>query len=216
MRHEIFLFDKTLDLKEINQIIKIVENIPEIELDNISIKNVSRVNGIKEYINKRIEDVSEAKKYFGEIDKIESVAFNLKVKNTKSSFSLHYNEYAFFVRGWNIEYNQNNAYVDAFVYNIKKIFRPSILDVYNSIRYMGLFVMWFISIITLAIDNQNITNIIVISQIIYILDCVLRRRKAYKRSTFFKEHKDEIILGVIFYVLGVITPYIINLAIHIR
>ena len=39
---------------------------------------------------------------------------------------------------------------------------------------------------------------------------ILKVKKAYKNNKFWENHKVDIIQNIIFYILGVVTPYIIS------
>lgn len=113
---------------------------------------------------------------------------------------------------WELTYNKKTMEVDGFVSNIRNIFKRNIFDIYKQKKFTIFWVIWTLQVtscIILKIDGI-ISYFLSILLLITMLLNALLKRKPYRNHKFIKKNKDEIILNIIFYALGVITPYILE------
>ena len=113
---------------------------------------------------------------------------------------------------WVLTYNKQDADMNSMIYNLNGIFKSNIIIrmykknrdeiiLYSSIAYMFLFCFT---------KNKPLIGIFTVLLIVGWLNRVLFRNYAYKENKFINKNKDAIILSVIFYILGVITPFLIK------
>lgn len=74
--------------------------------------------------------------------------------------------------------------------------------------------------IQISSEKEIIYTILIIIPFLILLTCVMRNdilgiKKAYKNNKFWENHKVDIIQNIIFYVLGIVTPYIISWIINL-
>lgn len=210
MKQEICLFYKTIDFNEFEEILKVIENIPNVEIENISVKNTNYKSGVKIETDEKIKTGSEATQYLKELNAAKSIEFHLCTKQSSKKFSLEYIDNAAFITGWYIKYSQNDSAIDAFIYNVKKIFKFSLWNIYSSVRFIIFIILTLFLSATVELKDLTLFYVGTIAETIVVIDLIIRRKKAYKKSYLIRRRKEDIGLDIIFYLLGVLTPYIMQ------
>ena len=113
---------------------------------------------------------------------------------------------------WELTYNKKSIEIDGLILNIKSIFRRNIIDIYKQNKHTIFWIVLAIQVTVCVIFQATgiISYILDVLLIITMLLNVFLKYKPYQSHKFIEKNKDEIILSVIFYILGVATPYAIN------
>ena len=213
----IYFSDRTLYYTEIEKLLKKLENVENVDKIVISISYKEKKKNVESEYNEVFENISNALEYIKELKKIDKIKIDFYTGN--SFIYLSYDDY--YTYGWKLEYKKENNVAKAICYILEDFFKPnSIKNIIFSnitrlwIMYCGLIAGFSIS------ANNNDTELKRNIQLLFIIlfFCLLgisiykikRRCIPYRNNKFWETHKIDIVQNIIFYILGIITPYIIS------
>lgn len=197
--------NKLKDLKNI------LDDNDEINKLIVDITIVTKTEGIKINLNKSFSSIGELIDYIekNNIDKINILSIELWYKETKKAFL----EYDRCECCWILKYDEKNNYTDSIVYNLNTFFKNRVLYLFKS-HVEDLFYFTSVMYIIIKFNFDTINDIFLLSFFviwaILFFNTIFKNRCAYWENQFFERNRDSIILSIIFYALGVITPYILQ------
>ena len=185
------------------------------EIGGISVKTIKTYRQTKS--NKIIKEdkndflsFSEFINYLdNEITYLDNMSFSFKTDEGEL-FDLEYNNYS---SKWELTYMKPTKTIDSFIFNMKNIFVISIIDMYTKMRWGLFFISWIIQVLLIyvfKINNKFTTALCLFNCAIMFVNYFIKC-KPYKYNKYLKANKANII----FFVLGVVTPYVINFIIEL-
>lgn len=210
--------NKTLNYKSFKKLFEEIEKIEDVENTTIDITFNEKDKELEKEHSKTFKNISKLLEYVKDLKKIDRIEVSFWYKNSKTS--LKYDTYDY---GWILEYSDENNATNAIRFILYNHFKPNIVKrvfLQKTIILWG--VWWGMTVLSLPIiGNENIdaqAQYITLGIVLFVLAFLiglslykfLRRTKPYINNKFWEEHKIDIIQNIIFYFLGVVTPYIIT------
>lgn len=201
---------KALKKDDMIKIFNIISNI-----DGLFVEKINTCRKIKTYRNVEFDkneflSFDDFIAYLdNDINYLDKICFNLKTDEGEE-LDLEYDD-AF--DNWELTYNKSTKTIDSFILHIKKIFKKPALDLYKKIRWIIFYIAYAIEIILVfvcKIRNKYITIYSILVLLIGITNYFLKC-KPYINNKYILRNRDNII----FYILGVLTPYIIDFIIEL-
>lgn len=212
--------NKTLNyasFKELFDRLKKVENIDKVK---IAIKYTEKKDNIKKVFKKVFDSIDEL---LQNVEKIKSIdEIEVKFYNQDVLATLTYGSRT---KGWCLSYHRENNTTNSIIYVLNSFFKPNLLkNIWSYKKYyilLGMYTIFMISVgiycehMQISSEKEIIYTILIIIPFLMLITCamsnnILGIKKAYKNNKFWENHKVDIIQNIIFYVLGVVTPYIIS------
>lgn len=200
---------KELSYSDIESISNIIKSTDSIKLYKIVSSREIKENKVLHSEERKFKNFTDFLDYLSEdIKCLDELRFIFMDKNGDEIWLL----YTGIFNKWELTYNKKTMEVDGFVSNIRNIFKRNIIDIYKQKKLTIFWIVWTLQVTACIILKINgiISYFLSISLIIAMLLNVILKRKPYRNHKFIKKNKDEIILNIIFYALGVITPYILE------
>ena len=201
---------KTLTREDIVKISDIINNIGGISLVEIKSYRQSKHNKIVEEDKNEFSSFEEFMTYLDkDISYLDELCISLKTEENEF-VDLEYDKYFY---NWEILYRKTNKTIDSLILNIRSIFKMNIIDLYKKYRwwFFGIpYIIQLILVLVLKLNNKYVNIYSLFVLLIGITNWFVKL-KPYKNNKYIKRNKDNII----FYILGVITPYIIELVIKL-
>lgn len=188
---------KELDINDNIQNMEIVtkRKIEKNKITDTDSKSFNTVNSLIEYLD---------------LDNINTIN-NIEIKiyfNNENNCSLKYDDTFHY---WELSFNEQDTNINSLIYSLKLILKNSPICIYRKYRDLLFWVLGATYIIIFAnINNLIIKSIICVAILLMIFDGIFFENLAYKNNKFWENNRDSIILSIIFYILGVVTPYAIN------
>lgn len=211
MNRKIEFSNTALNSKALNKISDLLDNNSNVKEIVIHSGRDIKENHIKFSDSQTFKSVNGLIEYIGEhnIGLLKSLDINIYYKN-KNKATLAYKEWT---NKWELSYFEQDENIDSLIYNLQPMLKNSLLKIYRQYRN---FIVVFLSvsyiILSISVDVQRfVTYIVDFIYLLYFLDVIFVKNVPYKEYKFFLRKKDDIILSVIFYILGVITPWICSL-----
>ncbi len=201
---------KTLTREDIVKISNIINNIGGISLVEIKSYRQSKHNKIVEEDKNEFSSFEEFMTYLDkDISYLDELCISLKTEENEF-VDLEYDKYFY---NWEILYRKTTKTIDSLILNIRSIFKINIIDLYKKYRwwFFGIpYIIQLILVLVLKLNNKYVNIYSLFVLLIGITNWFVKL-KPYKNNKYIKRNKDNII----FYILGVITPYIIELVIKL-
>lgn len=201
---------KTLTREDIVKISDIINNIGGISLVEIKSYRQSKHNKIVEEDKNEFSSFEEFMTYLDkDISYLDELCISLKTEENEF-VDLEYDKYFY---NWEILYRKTTKTIDSLILNIRSIFKINIIDLYKKYRwwFFGIpYIIQLILVLVLKLNNKYVNIYSLFVLLIGITNWFVKL-KPYKNNKYIKRNKDNII----FYILGVITPYIIELVIKL-
>lgn len=201
---------KTLTREDIVKISDIINNIGGISLVEIKSYRQSKHNKIVEEDKNEFSSFEEFMTYLDkDISYLDELCISLKTEENEF-VDLEYDKYFY---NWEILYRKTTKTIDSLILNIRSIFKMNIIDLYKKYRwwFFGIpYIIQLILVLVLKLNNKYVNIYSLFVLLIGITNWFVKL-KPYKNNKYIKRNKDNII----FYILGVITPYIIELVIKL-
>lgn len=211
MNRKIEFSNTALNSKSLNKISNLLDNNSNIKEIILYSSRDMKENHIKFSDSQTFNSVSELINYIdtNSISLLKSLEINIYYKN-KNKATLVYEDWT---HKWELSYHEQDENIDSLVYNLQPLLRNSAFKIYRQYRRI---IILFISIshIILSFSYDIPKYIVYILDLIYFgyfVDLFFVKNVPYREYKFFQRKKDDIILSIIFYVLGVITPCIWSL-----
>lgn len=205
---------KTLKYKDVITLSEIIKNTINIKITYIYISRKLKTSTFTKIDEQNFKNFEELINYLdnNNVKYLDQFRIDLVVEEDNYG-SLKFDIYS---DKWYLSYEKESIIYEGLISRLKKIFNINLIDVYVPKRFIIFWIIWFLNLIICIVLKLNnyfsiISNIMI--SIIAILNFNLKC-KPYKNNKFLIKNKDSIILSIIFYILGVITPYIIELLIN--
>ena len=199
---------KRFNLISIQSLFNMLENIDGLEISINIVRKVKIHDSTKEERKNNLK-VSEFIKYLTNdsngVKNLNELEINLNIIN-EQVVTIKYIDFLG-IKYWRVIYDRQSKTVDAVIYNLKKIYKNSLFNLYHTFSNL----IFFILCIAGTTSDSNIKLIFSTLLIVLLFDKVLYKELPYKNSKFLLKNKDSIVLSIIFYVLGVITPYLVEI-----
>lgn len=215
--------NKALNFKSFKKLFEDIQTVENVDETKICISFTEKNKNLKKRYDEEFNSIPELLECVRKLKKIDSIEVDFLYK--KSIIKLKYDVYDYC---WILDYNEENNVTNAIRFILQKHFNTNFI---KNFIFQKTFILWLIfwgiSLITLLlIESEKLTSnigkiaaIIVFSilALLIVLDIykILRRTKPYINNKFWEEHKIEIVQNIIFFVLGVITPYVISGIAHL-
>lgn len=213
MNRSIIFSNTALNINNLKKISEILDNNDNISTLNIYSSRKTKDNKIKIIDSHSFSRVDELIKYINQsnIEIIDDLEFNIYYKD-KNMATLKYEN---FDNRWELSYFEQNSNIDSLIFNLKPMMRNNPFKIFRQYRNLFLSFIWGMWVLMLLMTGKvPETSVSWTFNAIYILlfaDMFLIKNVAFREYKFISRNKDNIILSLISYVLGVITPYVINL-----
>lgn len=192
-------------LKKISGILDNNDNIKSISI--YSWRNVKE-NGIKTRDAQTFTDIVSLINYIEEnnVNCLNALEINIYYKN-KNSAKFEYDD---FEHRWELSYYNQDENIDSLIFNLKPLLKNSLFKFFRQYRSFVLIMLTVFDLILISNYNLNKSFVRVINFLFYVLfaDIFLVKNIPYREYKFLSRNKDSIILSIIFYVLGLVTPFI--------
>ncbi len=212
--------NKTLNYASFKELFDRLQKVENIDKVKIAIKYTEKKDNIKKVYEKVFDSIDEL---LQNVEKIKSLdEIEIKFYNQDVLATLTYESRAI---GWHLNYNQENNTTNSIIYVLNSFFKPSLLkNIWLYKKYYIFLVLYTIFMILVCIYSEHmqissekeiIYTILIFIPFFILFICamgndILKVKKAYKNNKFWENHKVDIIQNIIFYILGVVTPYIIS------
>ena len=122
-------------------------------------------------------------------------------------------EFERYFYNWELTYNKQTTITDSLILNLSNIFTFDIVSLFKRMKSTLLLAYFAIQLSSMIIFKFK-SYMTIVSSILLLtmfLVCTYDKCRPYNENAFIERNKDNIF----FYILGVITPYIINLVIKL-
>lgn len=201
---------KGLTKEDIVKISDIINSIGGISLVKIKSYRQCKHNKL---VEEDKNEFSSFEKFITYLDKdinyLDELCISLKTEEDEY-VDLEYDKY---FNNWEITYKKPTKTIDSLLLNIRNIFKWNIIDLYKKYRWCFFGIIYVIQIFLsyfLKLNNKYVDIYSLFLLFIMITNWIIKL-KPYKNNKYIKRNKDNIV----FYILGVITPYIIELIIYL-
>lgn len=210
--------NRALNYKEFKELFEKLQKVENIDKISIAITYIEKKKNTKRKLDKKFDSIQELLEYIKYLKKIDKIEVCFFTKST--TVKLLYDD---FTQCWRLEYSEENNITNSIIYILNNYFKPNFI---KTLLFFKTNILWGILLgyaIGLKISLKNVVSYTLVDEIavcifvllfvamtglcIYIL---IRRKRPYKNNRFWEIHKIEIIQNTIFYILGVVTPYIIT------
>lgn len=199
-----YFWYRPLNRKNIEKLYEMLKYDDDVEI-SVSIKRKFKKNStISEQICS-FNTLEEFCKYVDDngIRNLKDIDFYVS-KNKVNGISLRYECY--FWPKWCLYYREDNTSTDAVIFRLKNFFKFNLYYLYKSASPI---LLWIYSY-ALTLYKVKYYYIILIIWLVMLSDLIFNRKYPYKENAFLQRNKDSIILSIIFYILGVLTPILIE------
>lgn len=197
-------------MDDIRKIFNIVNDINGIEVDQIKTKRHFKYNKIVEYDEQYFSSFEDFMLYLNkDISFLDELYISL-VTEEQEHVDIEYDRY---FHNWELTFNKSTKTIDSLIYNIRAVFKLNFIDFYKKWRWIVFSIFYLVQIILkyiFKISNKYTAFYAIFVLLILIINCFIEC-KPYINNNYFKRNKDNIV----FYILGVITPYIIDFIIKL-
>ncbi len=214
MDREVVFANKAFKYKDILQLKSVLEENENIESIKIyTIRNIKE-NKVKIRDGQNFDNMDEFIEYlnYNQITKLENIEMHFIFKN-KNRAKLEYTD---IINNWVLKYDKQDSNIDSLIYNLNSLIKDNIFRKYRKYRWVvamsiGIFYLFLYNSLKNSFFIYFMATIVLFIEI----DCAIFKNLAYKENNFISKNRDSIFLSILFYVLGVITPYIIEFVISL-
>ena len=212
MNRSITFSNTPLNMKKIKLLKELLDNNENINQLKIHTYRNIKENKVKIKDSQKFTSIDELIKYIDEkeIEQLEEIEFNIYYKN-KNEARLMYKKYDCV---WELSYFNQDFNIDSLILNLKCIMRNDPLKLFR--QYRGMIIAFFVGITFVFVlkhesaPDFSVFLFFIITWTIILGDAFFSKNVAYRENKFLTRNRDDIILSTIWYILGVITPYIIS------
>lgn len=201
---------KQLNRKKLEELKDVIENIDGLNVKSINVNLTKKTNKLVEEQKQEFKNFNELFCFLdGGINRLED--FNLRlITRDEDIIDLEFDRYRY---NWELTYNKQTTITDSLILNLSNIFTFDIISFFKRKESILLLVCFAIQLSSMiAFDfNSYITIISSILSFTIFLVYTYDKCRPYNENAFIERNKDNLF----FYILGVITPYIINLVIKL-
>ncbi len=201
---------KQLNRKKLEELKDVIENIDGLNVKSINVNLTKKTNKLVEEQKQEFKNFNELFCFLdGGINRLED--FNLRlITRDEDIIDLEFERYFY---NWELTYNKQTTITDSLILNLSNIFTFDIVSLFKRMKSTLLLACFAIQLSSMIIFKFKCYMTIVSSILLLImfLVCTYDKCRPYNENAFIERNKDNIF----FYILGVITPYIINLVIKL-
>ena len=208
MNSSISFSNTALSMRKLKKISSILDNNGNIKSMSIYSWRDIRENGIKTRDSQTFNDIVSLINYIEEnnVNCLEGLEINIYYKNENNARFV----YDDFEHRWELSYYNQDENIDSLIFNLKPLLKNSIFKFFRQYRMFILIMLTVLDLILISSNylNESFARIINILFGILFIDIFLIKNIPYREYKFLSRNKDSIILNIIFYVLGFVTPFI--------
>lgn len=201
---------KQLNRKKLEELKDVIENIDGLNVKSINVNLTKKTNKLVEEQKQEFKNFNELFCFLdGGINRLED--FNLRlITRDEDIIDLEFERYFY---NWELTYNKQTTITDSLILNLSNIFTFDIVSLFKRMKSTLLLACFAIQLSSMIIFKfkSYMTIVSSILLLIVFLVCTYDKCRPYNENAFLERNKDNIF----FYILGVITPYIINLVIKL-
>lgn len=201
---------KQLNRKKLEELKDVIENIDGLNVKSINVNLTKKTNKLVEEQKQEFKNFNELFCFLdGGINRLED--FNLRlITRDEDIIDLEFERYFY---KWELTYNKQTTITDSLILNLSNIFTFDIVSLFKRMKSTLLLACFAIQLSSMIIFKFK-SYMTIVSSILLLtmfLVCTYDKCRPYNENAFIERNKDNIF----FYILGVITPYIINLVIKL-
>lgn len=197
---------KRTDIKKIQEIIG--------RIDGLNIKVIKtyrkmKINKIIEEQKKEFDNFEELFTYLDDsVNYLENFSIEM-ITEEKEKVDLEFDKYFY---NWELTYNKQTKTIDSLILNLSAVFTFSLTDFFKKKHWIIFWILYGIQLFLTSYLKDNSIFTIIYSLFILFLSIFnfFIKCRPYTNNKFINRNKDNIV----FYFLGVITPYIIDFVIN--
>lgn len=217
-QQSIYFSNKALNYKSFKELFEKLEKVEDIDRKIINITYVEKKKNSEKRFSEEFKSIPELLDYIKGLKKVDTLTMHLCTKSSR--ITLTYDDYT---DGWTLEYSEENNISNSVICILNNFFKPNFI---KSLLFDRTHIVWGLytgNIFGINLALKDVTNYTFKQQVLfYIMFFLLlgliglsiykvkMRKKPYINNKFWEEHKIDIIQNVIFYFLGVVTPYLIS------
>lgn len=199
---------KSLSYKDIKKIIEIIDESEEFEMFEIYSSRLLKCNKIKNFDKKIFKGSQEFLDYLNaDVKCLDNLKFVFVDKNY-NRIVLEYDDIYY---RWELTYYVDNLQINGLILKLNSIFKKSILGCYKQFQWI---IIWYLAFfcVCFTLLKYNVVFLFSLFMLLIILLslAIIFKCKPYHNNKFINNNKDSIILGFLFYALGIITPSLID------
>ena len=201
---------KQLNRKKLEELKDVIENIEGLNVKNINVNLTKKTSKLVEEQKEEFKNFNELFCFLdGGINRLEDFGLRMITKDG-DIIDLEFDRYLY---NWKLTYNKQTTITDSLILNLSNIFTFDIVSFLKRKESILLLVCFAAQISSMIVFKFNFYVIAVISILSFIIFLVYTYDKCrpYSENAFIERNKDNLF----FYILGVITPYIINFIIKL-
>lgn len=217
-QQSIYFSNKALNYKLFKELFEKLEKVEDIDRKIINITYVEKKKNSEKRFSEEFKSIPALLDYIKDLKKVDTLTMHLCTKSSR--ITLTYNDYT---DGWTLEYSEENNISNAVICILNNFFKPNFI---KRLLFDRTHIVWGLytgNIFGINIALKDVTNYTFKQRVLfYIMFFLLlgliglsiykvkMRKQPYINNKFWEEHKIDIIQNVIFYFLGVVTPYLIS------
>ena len=201
---------KQLSRKKLEELKDVIENIEGLNVKNINVNLTKKTNKLVEEQKQKFKSFNELFYFLdGGINRLEDFDWRMITKDG-DIIDLEFDRYLY---NWELTYNKQTTITDSLILNLSNIFTFDIVSLFKRKERTLLLACLVIQLSSMIVFEfkSYMTILSSILSLIMFLICTYDKCRPYNENVFIERNKDNLF----FYVLGVITPYIINFIINI-
>ena len=194
---------------DIEKLQEIIERIDGLNIKVIKTYRKMKINKLIEEQKKEFDNFEELLTYLDDsVNYLENFSIEM-ITEEKEKVDLEFDKYFY---NWELTYNEQTKTVDSLILNLSTVFTFSLTDFFRKKHWIIFWVLYGIQLfLTFYLKDKSMFTTIYSLFILFlsILNFFIKCRP-YANNKFINRNKDNIV----FYFLGVITPYIIDFVIN--
>ena len=201
---------KQLKRTDIEKLQEIIGSIDGLNVKVIKTYRKMKINKIVDEQKKEFDNFEDLLIYLNDsVNYLENFSMEM-ITEEKEKVDLEFDKYFY---NWELTYNKQTKTIDSLILNLSTIFKFSLTDFLKKKHWIIFWILYgFQLFLTFYLKDKSIFTTIYSLFILFlsILNFFIKCRP-YANNKFINRNKDNIV----FYFLGVITPYIIDFIINI-
>lgn len=201
---------KQLKRTDIMKLQEIIEGIDGLNVKVIKTYRKMKINKIVEEQKKEFNKFEDLLIYLDDsVNYLENFSIEM-ITDENEQVDLEFDKYFY---NWELTYNKQTKTIDSLILNLSNLYTFSLIDFLKKKHWIMFWILYGIQLfLTFYLKDESIFTVIYSFIIIFlsIFNFFIKCRP-YSNNKFINKNKDNII----FYFLGVITPYIIDFIINL-
>ena len=201
---------KQLKKIDIMKLQEIIEGIDGLNVKVIKTYRKMKINKIVEEQKKEFNKFEDLLIYLDDsVNHLENFSIEM-ITDENEQVDLEFDKYFY---NWELTYNKQTKTIDSLILNLSNLYTFSLIDFFKKKHWIMFWILYGIQLF-LTFYLKDKSNFTVIYSFIIIFLSIFNffiKCRPYSNNKFINRNKDNII----FYFLGVITPYIIDFIINL-